>query len=231
MSALRSVPAGKLCIFWMFLVYVQMFFSFGWNFIPQLFFFLSFLLLCVCSVGKSTFLKVLTGQLALTGGSMRLGETARVGYYEQGGLNLTSEQEASTVLRFVMEAVERGGQALQGQSGGIHDPSSHVVVEVAGAVGRRKALAGKEAGVSAQVSSSGGGSGASVGFSEQEAMKLLTRFQFPAKRWYDQVGRLSGGERRRLQLLQVLAKAPNVLLLDEPSNDLGKNDKPACVYF
>lgn len=31
---------------------------------------------------------------------------------------------------------------------------------------------------------------------------------------------MSGGERRRLQLLQVLARAPNVLLLDEPSNDL-----------
>jgi ATP-binding cassette subfamily F protein uup len=34
------------------------------------------------------------------------------------------------------------------------------------------------------------------------------------------VGRLSGGEKRRLQLLQVLASKPNVLLLDEPSNDL-----------
>jgi hypothetical protein len=34
---------------------------------------------------------------------------------------------------------------------------------------------------------------------------------------YDRVGQMSGGERRRLQLLQVLARAPNVLLLDEPS--------------
>lgn len=51
-------------------------------------------------------------------------------------------------------------------------------------------------------------------------MSLLTRFQFPSKRWYDRVGQLSGGERRRLQLLQILAAKPNVLLLDEPSNDL-----------
>ena len=97
--------------------------------------------------------------------------------------------------------------------------------------------------------------------SERDAMALLTRFQFPSKRWYvllicwlfcadlsclvfssshpissphlftssshpifsldspryDRVGQMSGGERRRLQLLQVLARAPNVLLLDEPS--------------
>jgi ATP-binding cassette subfamily F protein uup len=50
--------------------------------------------------------------------------------------------------------------------------------------------------------------------------KLLTRFNFDSKRWYDRVDKLSGGERRRLQLLQVLATNPNVLLLDEPSNDL-----------
>lgn len=52
---------------------------------------------------------------------------------------------------------------------------------------------------------------------------MLTRFQFPSKRWYDRVGQLSGGERRRLQLLQILARRPNVLLLDEPTNDLDIN--------
>jgi ATP-binding cassette subfamily F protein uup len=51
-------------------------------------------------------------------------------------------------------------------------------------------------------------------------MALLTRFQFPSNRWYDKLGQLSGGERRRLQLLQILAARPNVLLLDEPSNDM-----------
>ncbi|CAN5680123.1 ABC-F family ATP-binding cassette domain-containing protein [soil metagenome] len=49
---------------------------------------------------------------------------------------------------------------------------------------------------------------------------LLERFGFPADAQRAHVGELSGGERRRLELLLVLAEAPNVLLLDEPTNDL-----------
>jgi ATPase subunit of ABC transporter with duplicated ATPase domains len=172
-------------------------------------------------------LKVLTGLLPVTSGSVRLGETARIGYYEQTGLNITAEQESSSILRFVQEAVERGGQDPQG--GGIPEASPQIVIESGSAVGRRKSMAGKEAGMSVHVTSSSS-SGDPVGFSEKEAMKLLTRFQFPAKRWQDRVGQLSGGERRRLQLLQVLAKSPNVLLLDEPSNDLGK-DRTTNIFM
>ncbi|CAN0523162.1 unnamed protein product, partial [Ectocarpus sp. 8 AP-2014] len=53
-----------------------------------------------------------------------------------------------------------------------------------------------------------------------QARRLLNLFQFPAARWNDRVGRLSGGEKRRLQLLKVLATNPNFLVLDEPTNDL-----------
>lgn len=53
-----------------------------------------------------------------------------------------------------------------------------------------------------------------------QARRLLNLFQFPAARWNDRVGRLSGGEKRRLQLLKVLAINPNFLVLDEPTNDL-----------
>lgn len=48
-----------------------------------------------------------------------------------------------------------------------------------------------------------------------QARRLLNLFQFPAARWNDRVGRLSGGEKRRLQLLKVLATNPNFLVLDE----------------
>ena len=49
---------------------------------------------------------------------------------------------------------------------------------------------------------------------------LLGRFLFPADMWNTRVEKLSGGERRRLYLLTVLLKNPNLLILDEPTNDL-----------
>jgi ATP-binding cassette subfamily F protein uup len=49
---------------------------------------------------------------------------------------------------------------------------------------------------------------------------LLERFWFDADAQYAPVGTLSGGERRRFQLLLTLSRRPNVLLLDEPTNDL-----------
>lgn len=52
------------------------------------------------------------------------------------------------------------------------------------------------------------------------ASQMLERFLFPADVQWKPVGKLSGGERRRLYLLKVLMEAPNVLLLDEPTNDL-----------
>ncbi len=53
-----------------------------------------------------------------------------------------------------------------------------------------------------------------------EEDRLLERFWFQADSYHAPIGRLSGGERRRLQLLLILAQRPNVLLLDEPTNDL-----------
>ncbi|MDD6216230.1 MAG: ABC-F family ATP-binding cassette domain-containing protein [Roseburia sp.] len=52
------------------------------------------------------------------------------------------------------------------------------------------------------------------------ASVMLERFLFPASQQYSPIGKLSGGERRRLNLLRVLMEAPNVLILDEPTNDL-----------
>ena len=50
--------------------------------------------------------------------------------------------------------------------------------------------------------------------------QFLTHFQFPPAVQYTPVEKLSGGEKRRLQLLKVLVKNPNFLILDEPTNDL-----------
>ncbi len=52
------------------------------------------------------------------------------------------------------------------------------------------------------------------------ASQFLQHFLFEPKRQYTDVEKLSGGEKRRLQLLQVLIKNPNFLILDEPTNDL-----------
>ena len=52
------------------------------------------------------------------------------------------------------------------------------------------------------------------------ASQMLERFLFPSNMHYTVIGRLSGGEKRRLYLLRVLMEAPNVLILDEPTNDL-----------
>ncbi len=52
------------------------------------------------------------------------------------------------------------------------------------------------------------------------ASVMLDRFLFPPEKQYGLLGKLSGGERRRLNLLRVLMEAPNVLVLDEPTNDL-----------
>ena len=49
---------------------------------------------------------------------------------------------------------------------------------------------------------------------------MLERFLFPPAQQWTPIAKLSGGEKRRLQLLRVLMEAPNVLLLDEPTNDL-----------
>lgn len=104
--------------------------------------------------GKSTFLNLLTGA-DLQGGTLEgvieRGESLKIGYYRQEGLDFKPGQ---TVMEIVQDT------------------------------------------------------------------HLLGRFLFPHEMWTSRVERLSGGEKRRLYLLTVLMQEPNLLILDEPTNDL-----------
>jgi ATP-binding cassette subfamily F protein uup len=62
--------------------------------------------------------------------------------------------------------------------------------------------------------------GSTLAEAPNEVRKLLREFQFPSERWNERIAMLSGGERRRLQLLSVLTQRPNFLILDEPTNDV-----------
>ena len=110
--------------------------------------------------GKSTLLDVMAGRLVPRGGSVDVGSTARIGYYDQRGREL--------------------------------DPTQRVRDAVTGGHGE----------------------------ADWTDTALMEAFWFDGDAQWAPIGLLSGGERRRLQLLLTLAERPNVLLLDEPTNDL-----------
>jgi ATP-binding cassette subfamily F protein uup len=127
--------------------------------------------------GKSSFLGVCTGQLAVDSGTVTIGETVRFGHYTQ-------------MFDFP-------------------DPNQRVADYVAQLGADARELVKRL---------QAGASGATLaGWSTDD---LMDRFQFAKGRQAVPIGKLSGGERRRLQLLTVLSTLPNFLLLDEISNDL-----------
>ncbi len=113
------------------------------------------------ATGKSTLLEIIAGRLTPAAGTVEVGPTVRLGYYDQLARDF--------------------------------DPTQRVREVVAGNV-------------------------RPVGTPEDK--KLMEQFWFDDDLQWAKIGTLSGGERRRLQLLLVLAERPNVLLLDEPTNDL-----------
>ena len=119
--------------------------------------------------GKSSLLEVIAGRRQPTSGSLELGSTVKLAYFDQHSDVLLKPE------RKVIDVVT--------------DAASRVTVD----------------GV------------------ELNASQLLERFLFPPAQQHQPVGKLSGGERRRLHLCRLLIEAPNVLLLDEPTNDLDVN--------
>lgn len=116
--------------------------------------------------GKSTFLNLLTGTIPLDGGKVVVGDTIKIGYYTQSGINPKPGQR-------VIDVIKEFGEFIPLAKGRIISAS-----------------------------------------------QLLERFLFDAKKQYDYVEKLSGGELKRLYLCTVLIQNPNFLILDEPTNDL-----------
>ena len=121
--------------------------------------------------GKSTLLDLVASRLMPTQGSIEIGKTVKIGYYDQLGrdLNLT----------------QRVRDAVAGDKG---EPTI-------------------------------------------DDVKLMRQFWFDGDGQFAPIGTLSGGERRRLQLLLTLLEQPNVLLLDEPTNDLDLDTLRALEEF
>lgn len=115
--------------------------------------------------GKSTLMKIITGNEQPDAGTVKIGETIKIGYFSQEGEYMDLSMRSVDYIRDTAEYVK----------------TSEGLVS---------------------------------------ATKMLERFLFDATLQYQLIEKLSGGERRRLYLLKVLMEAPNVLILDEPTNDL-----------
>ncbi|MBT9311841.1 ABC transporter ATP-binding protein [Leptothoe kymatousa] len=119
-------------------------------------------------VGKSTLMNIVTGREQPDSGTVDIGATIHIGYFDQysDDVNINENQRVIDYLKDVAELVTT---------------TDGTVIT---------------------------------------ASKMLERFLFPPDQQYSPIHKLSGGERRRLFLLRVLMQAPNVLILDEPTNDL-----------
>ena len=123
--------------------------------------------------GKTTLMKMIAGRIEPDTGSIKVGQTIRIGYYTQ-----EIEKEESAGIAY-MDADEKVIDYIKNTAEFVRTSDGLV-----------------------------------------SASAMLERFLFPPSQQYSAIGKLSGGEKRRLYLLKVLDGSPNVLILDEPTNDL-----------
>ena len=120
--------------------------------------------------GKSTLMNIITGRIEPDEGTVDIGKTIHIGYFDQHSDNLLDAlNEEQRVIEYIKEVAE-------------------IVTTANG--------------------------------DKITASQMLEKFLFTPNQQYSPIKKLSGGEKRRLFLLQVLMEAPNVLILDEPTNDL-----------
>ena len=172
--------------------------------------------------GKTTLMKMIAGLEQPDSGEIVVGQTIRIGYYSQE----IREEAAGGVTGL---AQNKGG------SGGSSSERSDV--DISNAAGSDAALHG-----SIDMNETAGNDSTDLSYMDQKmrvidyirntaeyvhtadgtvsASAMLELFLFPGEQQYSPIAKLSGGEKRRLNLLRVLMEAPNVLILDEPTNDL-----------
>jgi len=147
------------------------------------------------SATQSSFLKALYGELPLDSGTITVGETVVFGHFDQDGLTLPADVRVSEFVTDLAALAATDGPRVNYYSSA---SSSGVELEAVSSV-------------------SGANSGADA---KVRALQLLEQFGFERSQQYTYISRLSGGEKRRLQLLSLLLRSPNMLILDEVSNDL-----------
>ena len=125
--------------------------------------------------GKTTLMKLLTGQLQPDAGTITVGQTVKIGYYAQEMSDKTQDKDSIYYM----------------------NPKKRVIDYMRDIAEYVETTEGKIS-----------------------ASKMLERFLFEGSEQYSLIENLSGGEKRRLNLLRVLMEAPNILILDEPTNDL-----------
>ncbi len=140
--------------------------------------------------GKTTLMKMIAGFLEPDSGSIEVGQTVKIGYYCQE-ICLTTDKKRLT----------REGNPSSANRDAIETAYMNPNQRVIDYIKDTAEYVRTEDGL-------------------VSASAMLERFLFPAQQQYSPIGKLSGGERRRLNLLRVLMEAPNVMILDEPTNDL-----------
>lgn len=183
-------------------------------------------------VGKSSIINAMLGNLPLVTGSIKVGETVVMGHYDQNGIELGAPLSEATeailarrnrgkgaemrVVDFVEELTSLfgtgGGSAASATSAG-GDTEARLDAKIA-ALSHSVSLS-RPSGRAATASASAAGP-----IGHLTPVGLLDHFGFPKAQHHAFVSTLSGGERRRLQLMSLFLRNPNVLCLDEVSNDL-----------
>uniref|UniRef100_UPI00405695B5 ABC-F family ATP-binding cassette domain-containing protein n=1 Tax=Agathobacter sp. TaxID=2021311 RepID=UPI00405695B5 len=140
--------------------------------------------------GKTTLMKMIAGFIKPDSGNIEVGQTVKIGYYCQEIFLTTDKKQLKKENDFSNTGMSAKETACMNPNQRVID----YIKDTAEYVRTEDGLV--------------------------SASSMLERFLFPAEQQYSPIGKLSGGERRRLNLLRVLMEAPNVLILDEPTNDL-----------